>query len=371
MRVKLQGVRDGTLYASAYDRILREIEPGRLRPVGRLPVPDDASLDHRLRTSRRLKPLVERGVGRFPTVNVWPLPDDVLLATAGRYLFRSADGGRSWRRVHLLPPSSGPMGVLPTGVCYDEARDAVYLGEYVLDDDATPRVLVSRDRGRTWQTALALPEVRHVHAVQVDPHTGDVWVTTGDTDAESRIGRLRDDGTLDVVGSGSQRWRAVELAFTPDAILWGMDCVYAESNPLLRLDRDALNDGQPTPETVHEVANSVYYAATIDLGDVQWVAFSTAIGAGRDSTAPDESSSVSGPAQVLAASSASEFTDWFELGAYRRASAPADHLDRVPSANAYVFLAADSDRGLFVNPYNTRTADGTIRNVTREAFENA
>ncbi|MGM0389225.1 hypothetical protein [Natrinema limicola] len=231
-------------------------------------------------------------------------------------------------------------------------------------------MLVSNDGGKTWTTAATLPNVRHIHAVQTDPYTDDIWITTGDRDEECLIGRLQ-DGTIEIVGSGDQSWRAVELAFTPTAVLWGVDSVYTEQKPIRALSRAQFDTVDPEPETVHEVSSSVYYAETIAVDGEQWVLFSTAMESGTDGTGPDTQTVHSDGATVVAASSSSEFTDWYELATYRKRTTPADRWNPrgyVPTANAYVFLASDPERGVFINPYNTDRDDGIVRPVPTRAF---
>lgn len=368
--MRLHGVYDGQVYGTDYRTVLIERPGAGYAPVGSLPVPTSglAALRYRLLTGRRWKAALERLVGSFPSVTLHRFTDVDLLATAGPWLFTSHDGGRDWRLRHRLPASSGPMGVLPPAVCYHDGT--VYLGEYPLGPRSTPRILRSDDLGRSWSTELDLDGVRHVHAVQVDPFTGDRWVTTGDADEECQIARLRDGG-LDVVGAGSQQWRAVELAFTPTAILWGVDCRYAESNPVYKLDRDDLAAARPDPTPVHRLADSVYYAATLPLGGDHWVAFSTAAEPMADSTAPTAHRNGSGAVSVVAASAATGFTEWHEVARYARQSRPVDWWnpgDRLPIAAAYAFLDADPARGVFINPLNTDRDDGAIRLVPKSVF---
>ena len=210
--------------------------------------------------------------------------------------------------------------------------------------------------------------MRHVHSVQADPYTDDVWVTTGDADSECRIGRLR-DGALDVVGQGSQRWRAVELAFTPDHVMWGMDCIYAEENRIQRVARDELDD-DPEPETLGVASGSVFYSATWEHDGTQWVAFSTALETGTDSTsAGDRRVNRSGTADVLVGSSDEDFESWHTLASYDKRRTLADRSGgRLPTSSAYVYLAADDERGLFVNPYNTDRHDGAVRQYGAETL---
>ncbi|RQG90183.1 glycosyl hydrolase [Natrarchaeobius halalkaliphilus] len=370
--MKLQTIHDGRILATQGRSI--HLEPdgtgdigGREPKRGRLPAPSSAGIGYRLKTTRPARSAVTAITGRFPAVNVWSIDDATLLASADRWLFRSADGGRHWSVVETLPASSAPMGVLPSAVC--TADGTTYVGEYPLDGRTTPRILASED-GDTWSTAAELEDVRHVHGVQADPYADELWVTTGDADSECTIGRLRDGG-VEPVGGGDQSWRAVELAFTSDAVLWGVDSVYAEHKAIRKLPREHVDDPDPTPETVHRVSSSVYYAETITVDGEQWVCFSTAKEAGADSTGPETQTVHSDRTSVVAASSASGFTDWHELVSYDRRTALADRLNPrqlVPRANAYVFLAGDPDRGLFVNPYNTDRDDGRIRLIPMRAF---
>lgn len=368
--MKLEGVYDGRVYGSRGRRVFEETADGQRIERPRLPAP--TSLVQRLATSRYGKRLLTAAVGRYLTTNVWRLTEDRWLASLGRTVYTARSGARSWSESRSLPPSSGLRGLLPSSVCVHDG--SVYLGEYPLDAAASPRILRSDDYGESWTTVVELPAVRHVHAIQVDPYTGDLWVTTGDTDPQCQIGRLV-DGALEPVVSGSQRFRAVELAFTPEAILWGVDCGYLPSNEILRLDRAELETPDPTPVVVGSVDSSVYEAVTMTVDDTTWVVFSTASEAGTDQTAP-EGTTGRGPrarsaAQVVAASAATDFTTWHQLHTFEPGHCLADlpGFERVlPRASGYVFLDTDPERGLLVNPYNVTPGDGTVIEVPYDRF---
>ncbi|WP_283403950.1 glycosyl hydrolase [Halorubrum sp. DM2] len=360
---RIGGVRDGRLYWTR-GRTVGTWTPSEGRvAVGTLPTPGDGGPDaaFRLRHGRLAKRALRPLVGSWTTTNLWPLRGGTLLATVGRRVFRSDDRGRSWEPVHRLPDSSGPMGVLPTSVCLHGGD--VYLAEYTLGDDPA-RILRSRDDGRSWETHVETTAVRHFHGVFDDPYRDDLWATSGDADDESAVGRL-DGGEFVRVGSGSQRWRAVGLAFTPRAVLWGMDCSYAERVELLRLRRD----GPAEPETIGRTDASAYYAATLPVDGELWVAVATAAEVGADSTAPAGRANRSGDtARVLVASSASSYETWYELAAFRRRRPLGERLPGVPTASAYGFLAADEEMGLFVNPFNARSDAGSVIRVPPEAL---
>lgn len=352
--MKLGGARDGRLWATDGRRVIVERAAGEsFGSRGRLPAPSGrtAWLTDGVRAR-----LTRRVVGTVPTTNCWPLTDTDLLATVGRDVYSSHDGGRTWDRRRRLPPSAGTMGVLPAGVCVADGR--VYLAPYTADDPDA-RVLVSDDWGRQW-TRHATIDARHVHCVTQDPDTGDVWLATGDRDEECRIGRLA-DGEFRPIGGGSQHWRAVEVAFGPETVLWGVDSATVQSRiyALDRTDRD--------PRPVATTRGSVYYAASWSHDGTRWVAFSTAIETGYDSTAPEARSGLTPDhapyARVVASSEASDFESWQSLATYRKRPCVADRVPgtALPSANSYVFLAGVDGRGLVYNPFNTRRHDGSIR----------
>jgi len=244
--------------------------------AGRRGRPDGVEVDHvkisgtdgglrgvRYRTlnSRVMRRFLGPIVGHYTTTNVWPAGKGTLLATVGRCLFRSSDGGQSWRHVHTLPAASGPMGVLPTSFC--EAAGRLYLAEYTLDDRPA-RILGSDDEDETWTVRVRSDEHRHFHGVFRDPYSDRVWVTAGDSDAESAIGVL-EDGTFRSVGRGSQRWRAVGLAFTAEAVLWGVDSSFSPTVEILRLPRTDIGAEIPEPVTVGTTDSSVFYAESLSV----------------------------------------------------------------------------------------------------------
>jgi len=381
--MKLQSIHDGTVYTTDGRDVYREIgeaislaSPDVILPsgmaferVGTVPVEETglAGVAERLQTATPWKGLLESVVGSYQTVSLWAFSSS-LLAAVGDSVFVSTDGGETWTRSLSLPPSSARMGVLPSSVCRDNG--VLYLAEYPLAEDVTPRVHRSTDDGRSWETYLELPDVRHVHSVSIDPYGGDCWLTTGDTDDACRLIRIV-DGEMRVVGGGSQDWRIVEPAFTSDAIVWGVDCGYSDANRIFRLPRSDLDSDTPTPEQVGRLDSSVYYAETLATERSEWVVLSTAAESGGDRTAPDEGTIADQTAQVVTASAETGFTEWTTLATYRRRSAPADWSGdppRLPTANAYVFLASCPDRGLFVNPFNTATENGDIRRFPLSAI---
>jgi hypothetical protein len=358
--MKLGGIHDGSVYCTRGLQVGTWDAARGFEPRGRLPNPN-GGVD-RIRfdlLGRRVTKWSLRYVTGTPTTaNVWPLDDRGLLATSGRWVFASDDGGRTWDTVHELPGSSGPMGVLPTSVC--EYDGDIYLAEYSLGDEDA-KIVVSQDRGRTWSPWLVRSDFRHFHGLFPDPYTGNLWGTTGDTDGESAVGTF-DNGEFVPVGRGSQRWRGVGLTFTPEYVLWGMDCSFREEVAILRLARDDIGDDDPQPEVVGRTDCSPFYPTTVRDGDETWVVVSTAAETGIDTAAPQgQKQNRSGrTARVLAASSSTSYERWHEVCRFQRRETLGDHVGPIPTCGAYVFLGFGQSTGLVVNPYNVRERHGEI-----------
>jgi hypothetical protein len=157
------------------------------------------------------------------------------------------------------PPDSSlqPFSlVMNNGWSYDAKLQNVYMGQYTSADTGYENYQIKIFKGTAdsvWQTVYTFPPrkdtgyyggVRHVHAVQTDPYTGDVWIATGDDYKQSRIYRntnhmtpdLTGNAPLELVGVGNMEFRVVSFAFSPLYIYYFMD---APSNPqsIFRLPR--------------------------------------------------------------------------------------------------------------------------------------
>jgi len=270
---------------------------------------------------------------------VFAIDDDHIIVTIGRNVLASTDGARSWKHVHELPDSSSPQGVLPTSFLH--TGETTYLAEYA-GGDVPGRILMSEDAGETWTTLLERTDVRHFHGVFEDPYTGTLWATTGDRDDESAIGRLENE-TFVPVGRGSQKWRAVDLEFTKDAVFWGMDCSYAAENKILRLRKADDAPGPIKPEVLGTTENSIFFLETLYLDDETWLVVSTGSETGIDSTAPPEQrrNASNRTVRVLTASQSSAYTKWYEILRFDRRKTLGDSLPALPISNAHAFLGTD------------------------------
>lgn len=78
----------------------------------------------------------------------------------------------------------------------------------------------------SWQVAyeFQLGHIRHIHAIQKDPYSENLWVCTGYFNEESMIAWSNDGfNSINLIGQGNQLWRTCQLIFTEDAVYWGTD----------------------------------------------------------------------------------------------------------------------------------------------------
>ncbi len=144
----------------------------------------------------------------------------------------------------ILHTFSGYRGNKPghRGICVTP-DGTIFFGEYTLNQkrDHDTKLFRSIDDGATFEPVLTFSkeEVRHIHFVQWDQFEHCLWLGTGDKDSECKLLRSDDNGiTWVVVGGGNQRWRAVSVSCTQEALYWGTDAgSVPDRNYLVRMDR--------------------------------------------------------------------------------------------------------------------------------------
>lgn len=200
------------------------------------------------------------------------LASGALLVNAGGWLWRRGPDERRFRRVFRLRfwGSGRGRGILDNGLVQLRSGRILF-GEYFRNERRVPvRVYASDDDGLSWRVVqeFAAGRIRHVHALLEDPYRDEVWLCTGDHDHESFLARSSDGGLhFEVVGGGSQTWRACCVLFTPEYVYWGADTSkYVEHRYIYRLRR-----GETEPEALQQVDGAVEFAACV--GDL--FAFST------------------------------------------------------------------------------------------------
>jgi len=212
---------------------------------------------HGILLHSRRPELLERML-RLDVRNLTVLNSGELLAFVNGGLYQSIDDGRSFSLVHRLRHGRSP---LRRGMSVDH-NGAIWFGEYWANPARAPaRVWRSSDNGRSWHIAhvFGAGTVRHIHAVQYDPISKNIWLCTGDCDHECSIGYLQpNSGDFTPVGGGSQEWRAVSLVFTDAHVYWGTDSPHGH-NSIYRLNRQT-----GRREKVASTIGPVYYSSVVD-----------------------------------------------------------------------------------------------------------
>ena len=144
----------------------------------------------------------------------------------------------------IISTFSGYRGNKPghQGVCITP-NGYLFFGEYTLNSQRDHDTCLYRsiDHGKTFQVVLTLRKdcVRHIHFVKWDPFAECLWMGTGDEDFENLLMLSRDYGeTWEIIGKGSQDWRAIGICFEKDYIIWGTDAgSVPDQNHIIRMNR--------------------------------------------------------------------------------------------------------------------------------------
>lgn len=168
-----------------------------------------------------------------------PLSNGDIFVTAKRKSF-TVDG-KSGRIKNIfkgyLGNKPGHQGVLlaPNG--------SIFFAEYTinLDHKNDTHLYRSDDNGMTFKVIKTFPKnVRHIHFIKYDPYENCLWLGTGDADHECFLMRSDDNGdSWQMIGEGSQDWRAIGICFHKDYLIWGTDAgSVPDQNHLVRMRRD-------------------------------------------------------------------------------------------------------------------------------------
>ena len=167
-----------------------------------------------------------------------PLPNGDVFVTAKRISYVVGKDGT------IKNTFTGYLGNKPghQGVCVTP-EGTIFFGEYTLNmkRENDTRLYRSVDGGMSFQIVLTLKksDVRHIHFIKYDPYEKCVWLGTGDENRENKLMRSYDNGnTWEIVGEGSQDWRAIGVCFDKDYLTWGTDAgSVPDQNHIIRMDR--------------------------------------------------------------------------------------------------------------------------------------
>ena len=233
----LQEIKDGVIWASDGFSIYRsEGDRGFLKVYSAKP-PFGLSWLAYSRTMRRL-------LGFEESIEVFIIGQDELMLVLGGEIQRldlATGRAETVHRLRYYGHRDG-RGMMPFGMTMDD-EGRIYYGEYVtrrLNEGETVALFRSDRDGRNFEIVYEFQPlvVRHIHAVQWDPHGEVLWMGTGDGDEQSRVGYSKDRGeTFIWVGQESQDFRTVNFVFAEDHVTWLTDTIKIPSRAI-RWHRD-------------------------------------------------------------------------------------------------------------------------------------
>jgi hypothetical protein len=240
--------------------------------VCRLPVPVYRTLLLRFDLYRRL---VRGGIHSVLPVKLNNTKNAGYIVVAEGQIYWISSDGREARGIFEIQNGRRP---LRRGICV--IGNTVIMGEYWGNKNREPVSIYSihlDDRRikncrieRLYQ--FKKDSIRHIHAIQQDPFSNQLWISTGDNDSECMIALLdRKTGKMEVLGIGSQKWRTLSFAFRPQTVYWGTDNHLGE-NRIWCLDRLTGDI-----KMVGEVTGPVYYNACLE----EYIVFGTTMEKGE------------------------------------------------------------------------------------------
>ena len=205
-------------------------------------------------------------------------------------IFRSTDEGKTWTNVHdRRAPGLEPLSTQSTMV--HPKTGHVYYGEYVTnvsEDIKDCALWRSTDNGVTWEVFYTWPllnrsdspdVIRHIHALQVDPYTDEVYVMAGDGTDKTGIWKVQGETCVPVLTNDmlGRDWldapRCISLMFFPDYVAWGSD---STTNPyIFRIPRSAFGTDPSKLERGTRLSSTAWGAALVSEDGSRWALFTS------------------------------------------------------------------------------------------------
>ncbi|MFC2002745.1 hypothetical protein ACFLV4_02205 [Chloroflexota bacterium] len=241
--LRLHTIINGSLVASHGYRIYKSNNNGQTwEYCNRLPAPYYKKILSRNRLARRLLRL---GISQMRQIF-----EDKLLICCDKGMFLSNLPFSCFQRAEVPVRS---FQLLDNSLCV--TPEFVYYGEYIPNPKRKEVNIFRTGDGVHWETAYSFPpkNIKHIHVLQYDPFSKKIWFSTGDADAECRLGFANlDFSSPTIIGKNSQKWRCLEFLFTEDSVYWGMDTPLVQ-NELLSYSR---KDGRV--ETIAKFDGPIY-----------------------------------------------------------------------------------------------------------------
>jgi hypothetical protein len=160
----------------------------------------------------------------------------------------------------------GDQGVRNDGILVTD-NASIYFGEYYQNPERNKVDLYkSGNNISSWNVAHEFQPkaIRHIHAIQKDPYSDKLWICTGDDDEESFIAWSDDEfRNIHSIGQGSQFWRACQLVFSEESVLWGTDTGSEADAGIYEWDRKSAE-----LKKYRAIDGAIFYATRLKNGTI-------------------------------------------------------------------------------------------------------
>jgi hypothetical protein len=103
----------------------------------------------------------------------------------------------------------------------------IFIGEYSSNRARkSVKIYASDNNGENWYIIYSIPQnkIKHIHGIFYDIYTDSLWIATGDNNGECYlINSDKNFKEVKYMGDGTQLWRACNMFFQKDQIIWLMD----------------------------------------------------------------------------------------------------------------------------------------------------
>lgn len=158
--------------------------------------------------------------------------DNIFVIRTGNKIYKSCDlrnwfiiyeGKRGIKDSMILTEKKGCIVLIFIEYTQGFNNDRHRILQYSFDNDAITELKVFSKHSVDGYD-VSKDYCRHIHVIQVDPYTNNLFVGTGDSDDESSLFMSKDKGEtwLKLFG-GSQMFRTLSFMFTPNYIYWNTD----------------------------------------------------------------------------------------------------------------------------------------------------
>lgn len=222
---------DGALFACRGQRIFKTVDLGRSWTF------QTRIVSQGVRKLLGMSRLGER-LARHEVRTLVQVGSESIVAANREWIYYSGQGDAVMNRARI---ADGGRSVSPPLCISTDTRGRVLWGEYDSSraHGKPVRVFISEDQGKSFEPVYTFEggSIRHVHSLREDPSVGGYWVLVGDEFHEPGIGILSEDfKSLEWVGKGEQKYRAVDVFDLGDCLVYGTDSEL-EENAIVAMDK--------------------------------------------------------------------------------------------------------------------------------------